>query len=146
MMPYEGETTTPFIAEKRIRFHHCDPAGIVFYPQYFVLFNEVIEDWFTYGLDTSFVEQITRERVSTPLVKISCEFLAASRVGDAVRMILSVKSIGRTSLTLLIEGRSGDELRVRAELVAVNTRLDTLRPVPFSDEVRSRMQHFMADE
>lgn len=141
-MPYEGEASTPFIAEKRIRFHHCDPAGIVFFPQYFVLFNEVIEDWFTYGLETSFVDQITRERVSTPLVKISCEFLAPSRIGDAVRMALSVKSVGRTSATLTIEGRCGDEVRVRAELVVVNAHLDTMRPVPFSNVVRSRMQHF----
>ena len=33
----------PFAADKPIRFHHCDPAGIVFYPQYFVLFNELVE-------------------------------------------------------------------------------------------------------
>ena len=35
---------TPFECDKLIRFHHCDPAGIVFYPQYFVLFNELVED------------------------------------------------------------------------------------------------------
>ena len=28
---------THFECDKLIRFHHCDPAGIVFYPQYFVL-------------------------------------------------------------------------------------------------------------
>jgi hypothetical protein len=31
---------------------------------------------------------------------------------------------------------------VRAELVVVNAHLDTMRPVPFSDVVRTRMQHF----
>jgi 4-hydroxybenzoyl-CoA thioesterase len=39
-----------FVREKRVRFHHCDPAGIVFYPQYFVLFHELMEDWFREGL------------------------------------------------------------------------------------------------
>ena len=29
----------PFVSEKLIRFHHCDPAGIVFYPQIFFLEN-----------------------------------------------------------------------------------------------------------
>ena len=28
-----------FERKKLIRFHHCDPAGIVFYPQYLVLCN-----------------------------------------------------------------------------------------------------------
>jgi len=31
----------------RIRFAHCDPAGIVFFPQYLVLTNALVEDWFT---------------------------------------------------------------------------------------------------
>lgn len=30
-----------FRTEKLIRLQHCDPAGIVFYPQYFVLFQEL---------------------------------------------------------------------------------------------------------
>ena len=33
-----------------IRFSHCDPAGIVFFPQYLVMFNNHVEDWVTDGL------------------------------------------------------------------------------------------------
>jgi acyl-CoA thioesterase FadM len=46
--------SAPFATDKLIRFHHCDPAGIVFYPQYFVLFNELVEDWFNHGLGIDF--------------------------------------------------------------------------------------------
>lgn len=28
-----------------IRFAHCDPAGIVFFPRYLEMFNNLIEDW-----------------------------------------------------------------------------------------------------
>jgi len=28
-----------------IRFSHCDPAGIVYFPHYFDMFNGLIEDW-----------------------------------------------------------------------------------------------------
>ncbi len=37
---------TPLVFEddKLVRFHHCDPAGIIFFPQYFIMFNEMIED------------------------------------------------------------------------------------------------------
>ena len=54
-----------FEDDKLIRFHHCDPAGIIFYPQYFVLFNELIEDWFTRGLGISFVDQ-SQKSASAP--------------------------------------------------------------------------------
>ena len=33
-----------------IRFAHCDPAGIVFHPNFFVLFNGLTEDWFREGM------------------------------------------------------------------------------------------------
>jgi len=29
-----------FTARKMIQFFHCDPAGIVFYPQYFCILSE----------------------------------------------------------------------------------------------------------
>ena len=35
-----------FTQEKLIRFQHCDPAGLLFYPKAFELVGEVIEDWF----------------------------------------------------------------------------------------------------
>ena len=34
-----------FEREALIRFSHCDPAGIVFFPQYLVMFNGLVEDW-----------------------------------------------------------------------------------------------------
>lgn len=34
-----------FITHKTVRFQHCDPAGIVFHPQFFVLLHEVQEDF-----------------------------------------------------------------------------------------------------
>ena len=32
-----------FERNKRVRFAHCDPAGIVFYPRYFEMLNELVE-------------------------------------------------------------------------------------------------------
>jgi 4-hydroxybenzoyl-CoA thioesterase len=36
-------TDHTFKCKHKIHFSECDPAGIVFYPQYFVLFNDLIE-------------------------------------------------------------------------------------------------------
>ena len=52
-----------FTVRKAIRFQHCDPAGIVFYPRYFVLMNEVVEDWFDNGLGIDFGEFHARDRL-----------------------------------------------------------------------------------
>ena len=134
---------TPFESDKLIRFHHCDPAGIIFYPQYFVFFNELVEDWFTKGLNVSFVEQVIQERVSMPMGRVECDFLAPSKIGDVLRFALRVARIGRSSITLKIQCRSGDELRVRAHLTVVLASLETLRSVPISTDLRQRIERFL---
>jgi len=134
----------PFESEVLIRFHHCDPAGIVFYPQYFVLFNELMEDWFNHGLEVNFALFHIRGRLGLPAVKVECEFLAPCKIGEILRLRLSVKRIGRTSLTLNIEGRGpGNEIRVQATLVVVLAELDTFRPAPLSGELLEKVQRFV---
>src|SRR5271167_2815234 len=118
-----------FEDDKLIRFHHCDPAGIIFYPQYFVLFNELIEDWFTRGLGISFADQVMKERVSTPIGRVECDFVAASKIGDVLRFRLAVARLGTSSIRLRIEVRHGEEVRVRALLTVIRASLETLKSV-----------------
>ena len=39
-----------FQASRVVRFSDCDPAGIVFFPQYLVMLNGAVEQWFDEGL------------------------------------------------------------------------------------------------
>ena len=41
-----------------IRFSHCDPAGIVYFPHYFDMFNGLIEDWYGQELGYDYAELI----------------------------------------------------------------------------------------
>ena len=135
-------TAAPFETDKLIRFHHCDPAGIVFYPQYFVLFNELVEDWFNGGLGMDFGNFHAVDRLGVPMAHIECDFLSPSKVGEVLRFRLSVKKIGNSSLTLAVDARAGDEVRVRATLVVVLASLDAHRPVPFPPEFRQKLARF----
>jgi 4-hydroxybenzoyl-CoA thioesterase len=132
-----------FEDDKLIRFHHCDPAGTIFYPQYFVLFNELVEDWFTRGLGVSFVDQVTKDRVSIPMGRVECDFIAPSKIGDVLSFSLQVERIGTSSIKLGIEVRLRGEVRVRALLTVVLASLETLKSVPVSDDLRSRMERYL---
>lgn len=55
-----------FSRNHRINFSECDPAGIVFYPQYFVMFNNLIERWFDELLPEGFVGYILDQRFGLP--------------------------------------------------------------------------------
>jgi 4-hydroxybenzoyl-CoA thioesterase len=136
-------SSAPFEATKQIRFHHCDPAGIVFYPQYFVLMNELVEDWFNQGLGVDFARFHTEGRHGIPMAHVECDFLAPSMVGETLTFLLSVEKIGDSSLRLAIEAKAGDESRVRATLVVVQASLDTRSAVPFSMEFREKLTRFV---
>jgi hypothetical protein len=54
-VPPSGAFTRSF----PVRFSHCDPAGIVYFPHYFDMFNGLIEDWYTQELGYDYAELIT---------------------------------------------------------------------------------------
>jgi 4-hydroxybenzoyl-CoA thioesterase len=132
----------PFATDKLIRFHHCDPAGIVFYPQYFVLFNELVEDWFDHGLGIDFARLHVEMRRGVPMRRLECDFLSPSRIGETLTFTFTVRRIGGSSLTAEVGAVAGGVVRVQAKLVLVYLSLDTHRPVRIPDELRTKMARF----
>lgn len=135
--------STPFVSEKLIRFHHCDPAGIVFYPQYFILFHELLEDWFNRGLGLNYADLISKARRGLPTAHIDCDFRIPSKIGDTVQMQLSVKRVGNTSLSLLVRVCAGAEVRVTANQVLVLISLEDGSVLPIPADLRQRFERFL---
>ncbi|HRI18283.1 MAG TPA: thioesterase family protein [Burkholderiaceae bacterium] len=135
-------TTMTFEREQLIRFSHCDPAAIVFFPRYFVMFNNHVEDWFDDGLKLGYAHVVTERRIGLPTVSIRCDFSRPSRMGERVHLGLAVERLGRSSITLALECRHGDELRVRAQQVIVTQSLESGHAVPIPDDIRAAMAAF----
>ena len=133
----------PFVSEKLIRFHHCDPAGIVFYPQYFILFHELLEDWFNRGLGLNYADLISKERRGLPTAHIDCDFRIPSKIGDTVQMQLSVKRVGNSSITLAVSVRAGAEIRVTANQVLVLISLEDGSVLSVPPDLRARFERFV---
>lgn len=134
---------TLFTREKLIRFHHCDPAGIVFYPQYFVLMHEVVEDWFADGLDCDYAQFIGVSRRGIPMARMECDFVAPSRIGERLAFQLGVQRIGTSSLTIRMHGVGAEQIRFRAVFTVVLTSLATGRPQPIPPELRVPMERYL---
>ncbi|MCM5679859.1 acyl-CoA thioesterase [Schlegelella sp. S2-27] len=135
-------TRHPFERELMIRFSHCDPAGIVFFPQYLVMLNNLVEDWFTEGLGIAYAGLLGPRRIGLPTVSLSCEFTAPSRMGETVALGLTIERIGGASITLQLGCRLGDQARMSARQVLVATSLETHRAIPLPDDVRTALEHF----
>ncbi len=131
-----------FERRQRIRFSHCDPAGIVFYPQYFVLFNGLVEDWVSDGLGVSYVRLVVERRIGLPTVSLQTEFRAVSRMGDEVSLVLQVERLGARSLTLALACDGDDGRRAEVRQVVVCTSLQTHRSQPFPPDLRAAIERF----
>lgn len=127
-----------FKARRRVRFSDCDPAGIVFFPQYFVMLNGFVEQWFDEALRLPYAQLIAQRRIGLPTVRLETDFTAISRHGDDLELTLAVEKLGRSSLLLVhqFKAASGAELRLRARQVLVCTSLATHRPQPLPDDIR----------
>jgi len=142
-MTSEAAETQTFMAEflrpRMIRFSDCDPAGIVFYPQYFVMLNGLVEDWVSDGLGIDYHAFIRERRIGLPTVRLEADFRAVSRMGDKVTLGLAVERLGSRSVTLVLrcfEPASG-ELRMQVRQVLVTTSLESHRAVEIPQDMRA---------
>jgi 4-hydroxybenzoyl-CoA thioesterase len=128
-----------FVTERSVRFSDCDPAGIVFFPQYLVMLNDLLEEWFETGLHIGFARIVGESGLGLPTVRLEVDFTAVSRHGERLTLSTWVGKLGRSSLTLCTEFHGGEELRVRVRQVLVCTSIATHRPQALPDDLRAAL-------
>jgi len=130
-----------FRRDRRIRFSDCDPAGIVFYPQYFVMDNGLVEDWFNDALGVDYAALVTQRRIGLPTVRLEVDFRAVSRFADLVTLSLRLLRLTRRSITLQLDC-TGDNGGVRMAMrqVLVATSLQTHAAVEIPADVRTAIE------
>ncbi|MGH7014803.1 MAG: acyl-CoA thioesterase [Stellaceae bacterium] len=127
----------------RIEWAQCDPAGIVFYPQYFIIFDASTGQLFERtGLSASAI-RATYHIVGFPLIESGAKFLLPCHFDDAVTVESQIGDWGRTSFTvrhrILKDGNipsvEGFEKRIWA------SRRDDggIKPEPVPDEVKASL-------
>ncbi len=98
-----------FVMPQKVKFKHCDPAGIVFYPRYFEMINDCVEAFFDEALEVPFED--LHQDGGVPTAEISVQFTAPSRHGDRLELALSCTRLGRSSLGLRVEATCEGERR-----------------------------------
>ena len=73
-----------------LRFAHCDPAGIAYYPRYFELCDAAIEDWTAAVLGISRREMHVDRGLGLPTVTLTADFAMPSRLGDMLDFTITV--------------------------------------------------------
>ena len=146
-VPDAPQKPRPYQTQVRVRFADCDPAGIVFYPRYFEMFNGLVEDWFRSELQASFTEIVTRRGWGLPTVHVEVDFVAPSRFDETLSATLTVNSLGTSSMGLDIVLQGSDQQdRVRGKVVLVLIDRAAHRAIPWPNDLRARILAFQTSD
>jgi 4-hydroxybenzoyl-CoA thioesterase len=128
-----------------IEWGHCDPAGIVYFPNYFTYFDSGTNALFHRALGYNKFEMIRRYGiVGIPLVDVGARFIVPSTFGDVVTIESTVVEIRRSSFRMqhrLLRGETlaveGTETRVWVGRDPANP--DKLKGLPIPAEVAAKL-------
>lgn len=112
-----------FVSSSKVRFEDCDLAGIVFYPNYFLMLTRLIEDWFAEVLGVPWGKMHHERKLGFPTVSMQISFKKASRLDEVLEWSLEVRKLGSRSLTLGVSACCQGEERVAIETTLVSANL-----------------------
>ena len=88
------------IRKVRIEWGDCDPAGIVFYPRYFEIFDASTSALFEHALGMTKIESLKAfDFAGNPLARTRARFIRPTRYGDDVTVDTTV-TFGRASFAI----------------------------------------------
>jgi 4-hydroxybenzoyl-CoA thioesterase len=124
----------------RIQWGDCDPAGIVFFPRYFAMFDDSTAALFERALGvTKFALMEQEQFAGFPLVDVRARFLVPSKFGDDVVIESTIHEFRRSSFDvhhrLMKDGTLGVEGFETRVWVVKQPDL-SLQAAPIPDKVR----------
>ncbi|MGE0500386.1 MAG: acyl-CoA thioesterase [Rhizobiaceae bacterium] len=108
-----------------IEWGDCDPAGIVFYPRYFAMFDAATAYLFEAALGMKKIEWTKHFGiVGIPMVDTGAKFIAPSRFGDVITIATQASEIRRSSFDIRHMVYKGETLAIEARETRVWTGRD----------------------
>ena len=133
----------PFIKHEKIRFKHIDYAGIVFYPRFLEMLNDLVEDWFEEALDRPFSKM--HETNGIPTVDLKVQFKNAARIGEILTKKLWVKELKSSSIVcgFSFENEQG-QMCLEGEVTLVNVKIQedrqSIKAEAFTEEMKEKIK------
>lgn len=126
-----------------IQFGDCDPAGIVYYPNYFRFFDNATAALLSAAFGMHKRHWIEKHAiVGIPMVDTGAKFTKPSRFGDLVEIRSEITALGRSSFsvrhTLVNDGQIAIEAHEKRVWVGRDPENpDSIKSMPIPDAVRA---------
>ena len=125
----------------QIEWGDCDPAGIVWYPRYFGMFDACTAGLFHAATGMKKIALVAKhDFVGFPMVDTRAKFMIPSKFGDEIRIDTTITDLRRSSFDILHKVMKGDAVAIEASETRVWVGKhpddpDRIKSKPIPDEV-----------
>lgn len=135
-----------FTKPQKIKFKHIDYAGIVFYPRFLEMLNDLVEDWFEEALDRPFSKM--HETHGIPTVDLKVQFKQAARIGEMLSKNLWVKELKSSSMICGFEFiNQNDQTVLVGEVTLVNVKIQadrqSIKAEAFDEVIKEKIIEYL---
>ena len=115
----------------RVRYSETDAQGIVFNAHYLTYFDTAIYEYFR-NLPYDLLQHVQNTGTDFHVVRVIIDFYAPALFDDEIETYVKAQSVGRSSITFLVEifPKDSEKTVVKGEVVWVNTDQKTRKSAP----------------
>jgi acyl-CoA thioester hydrolase len=130
----------PFVHRLRVRFHECDPQGVVFNAHYFAYFDVALTELWREAFGS--YANVVQDGTDVVVVEAGATFRAPARFDDEIDVELAITRLGTTSMTTATAVRRDGDLLVEGRVAHVFVDPATLAKKVIPQRVRAGLEPY----
>ena len=135
--------TPPYVYELRVRYHECDPQGIVFNANHFAYFDMTLTELWREVFGS--YDAVREDYGTDVMVKdAQATFHAAPRFDEVIAVEMTIEKLGNSSMVSHFEEKRDGELLVSGRVVHVFVDPATWKKQDIPASVRERLEPYVA--
>ena len=115
----------------RVRYHECDPQGVVFNANYVTYLDIALTELFRATLGS--IDDLNAQGYDNMVVDVHVAWKSPARFDDELAIVLDPPTFGRSSMVTRFTQAVGERLCAEGEIVHVWVDHTTQRPIPVPD-------------
>jgi acyl-CoA thioester hydrolase len=127
----------PFVHRLRVRYHECDPQGIVFNGNWFAYFDVTLTELWREAFGS--YEAMVESGSDVMVVSAAATFKAPARFDDELEIAMAIERLGESSMTSAFVCESRGRPLVEGRLVHVFVDPATYAKQQIPDDARERL-------
>jgi acyl-CoA thioester hydrolase len=130
----------PFVHRLRVRFHECDPQGVVFNANYFTYFDVALTEMWREAFGS--YGEVVAGGTDVVVVEASARYRAPARFDEELDVELAIERLGSTSMTTAAAIRRDGDVLVEGRLVHVFVDAKTLAKQEIPAPLRAGLEPY----